>query len=397
MSLESNLNFSASTLKVLTDEKTGKISSAKLNKTDVNGDKNISEKEALKAGIPLKDLDSVNKAFKQFDFSCNANVQFPEKSTSTKEFDAIWKTYGTDKGELPATITTVDQLKKSLCVSDDFKNAPQLKTLLDNLSNTDEYTLTYLNQIGKSHGLITLNDISSKLNTYISSGATVDGVDKKTLVKDLLHDISYPSDIAQESKGTCAAAAIQMKVAIENPTEYVNIATTLAQGKDYKTAGEKVLKPNNTWKGDCDDARTTSCKIVQNSFMVGAGNTSYTSKNDKMEGANSDGQATLMQNVFGDSDYNVDLLYTGNKLYEFVEDDIARGKSVGVSFKGHAVLAVGIDKTTNPAQVIMNSWGKRFSMSVDEFKQHVKAVKNKDDDGYDDKKTSAGSKVIIGE
>ncbi|MEK7433306.1 MAG: hypothetical protein AABZ74_09260, partial [Cyanobacteriota bacterium] len=70
---------------------------------------------------------------------------------------------------------------------------------------------------------------------------------------------------------------------------------------------------------------------------------------------------------------------------------------VGVSIKGHAVLAVGIDKTTNPAQVIMNSWGKRFSMSVDEFKQHVKAVKNKDDDGYDDKKTSAGSKVIIGE
>lgn len=397
MSLENNLNFSSSTLKLLTDEKIGKISSNKLNKIDINGDKNISEKEALKAGIPLKDLNSVNKAFKQFDFSCTSDIQFPEKSTSSKEFDAIWKNYGTDKGTLPASITTVDELKKSLEVNDGFKNVPQLKTLLDNLPNTDEYTLTYLNQIGKNHGLTTLNDISSKLNIYISSSSAVEGVDKKALVKDLLHDISYPSDIAQESKGTCAAAAIQMKVAIEKPLEYINIATTLAEAKDYKTLGGKVLKPNNTWKTDCNDSRTLSSKIVQNSFMVGAGNTSYTSKNDKMEGANAYDQTTLIENVFGDSNYDVNMLYTGNKLYEFLEDDIARGRSVGVSFKGHAVLAVGIDKTTNPAQVIMNSWGKRFSMSVDEFKQHVKALKNKNDDGYDDKKTAAGSKVIIGE
>ena len=254
--------------------------------------------------------------------------------------------------------------------------------------------LQYIEKVAERHSdSDKVKNIVKTLSSFMSDKVKVpDYIDKKELIKDGLHDIAYPSNINQANRGTCSATAVQMKIAIENPDKYIDIMTTLACNKPYGT-----VKPNNTWHEESTltdiknlvtsglkteaasitDERTLSCKVMENAFMGAARKTGEYKSNDyKKQGLMSVEQEKLLKDVTGDDYKNMDRGEIAfDKIYAEINDEIARGRTVPISFKGHAVLLVGIDNTQTPSQVIIDSWGKQFKMSVNELKQHIESIR----------------------
>lgn len=321
-------------------------------------------------------------------------------------FDGTWRKYR-DAGENAFDIGSAEQLRAALGLPADWSGAPRLQALvkaLESAGQANAESLSYLARIGSRHGRGQLEAISRVLSEYHASGAGFGGVSKGALLHDALHDLAYPSDIDQSNRGTCGATAIQMKLAIERPLQYVETLVSLAQNKNHQTPGGAMLKPNNSWVGDGGDGRSTSCRIMQNAIMSLAGrgllwDNGYNSGKDEDEGGLSRGEQTdAIEEIFGDDDYENDgLLSSSSAIFEYVQDDIARGRPVSISFSGHAVLVVGIDKTQTPTRVIMNSWGAQYEMTEAEFKKYVKAARTIDDSGSDSREVAAGTRRILGD
>lgn len=392
------------------DQDRNGLTVGELRQVDQDQDGQLSEAEAQEVGIASADLPKINQFLSQ-----NADLDPTEVVFSTaamaggrdsKTFDATWRQHR-DAGNDALTVTNTSQLSTRLGLSADFADAPKLKALLDILhaqGRDSAQVLTYLERIGSRHGKATLESISNSLTNYYNNGAAVNGVSKNVILTDALHDIAYPSDIDQSNRNTCGAAAIQMKLAIERPLQYVNTLVTLAQNRNVSTPGGATMSPNNTWVNDASDGRSLSSRIMENAIMNLAGqgtfyDDTYNSGNDAEEGGLSWGEQTYaLEEIFNNDDYEDDSTFTSaSSLYQYAEDEIARGRPVTVSFDGHAVLMVGIDKSQNPPRVIMNSWGAQYEMTVDEFKSHVKSVRSVDDSGSDNRQTAAGSRVILGD
>ncbi|MEZ0367839.1 MAG: hypothetical protein ACAI44_01995, partial [Candidatus Sericytochromatia bacterium] len=357
------------------------------------------------AGLAADIAGSIRDTLKQQFASASGSLAgfffLDDDSHDRGEFDSTWREYRDAESEA-ATASSADQLRAKLGIDADWSGAGSLKELVGILKEQgrdDAKVMTWLEQIGSRHGKSTLEALAASLVYYHKVGTRVGGVTKTDILCDALHDVAWPSDIAQRNRGTCGAAAIQMKLALERPQQYVSTLLTLAQGKSYTTPVGAEMKANNTWVGDSGDARTLSCRIMQNSIMNLGGkgllwDNTYDSSDDDNEGGLDRGEQTYaIEQIFGDSDYDNDGPFTSaSALYRYVEDDIARGRSVSVSFKGHAVLVVGIDKSQSQTKLIMNSWGRQFEMTVDEFKRYVKAARTIDDSGSDNRTTAAGSK-----
>ncbi|MCA9792920.1 MAG: hypothetical protein KC910_14030 [Candidatus Eremiobacteraeota bacterium] len=315
------------------------------------------------------------------------------------DFDDVWTLHRDAETEGP-TCRSVSELQRRLSL--DWNRNPGMKALVDVLTREGLATpenLSHLERIYRSHGADVAEKVAQTLADYAGHYRDGLGDEQKQLIADALHDLAVPSDINQRNVGSCAATAAQMKLAIEKPTEYVRILTDLAKGENTKLLNGDTLRPNTTWRGDKDDRRSLSCKIMQNAFMEYAGG-SYNSKTDKDEGLSRGEQEDLLEGLFGDSDYNNETtgLFTDkDDLYSYVEDDLARGRAVVVSFPHHAVTVVGIDKRSTPHKVIIDSWGAQYSMSVEEFKKYLQAVRDLDDSGWDDRKTPDGQLTIVGD
>ncbi len=213
--------------------------------------------------------------------------------------------------------------------------------------------------------------------------------------------------IDQKNRGTCGAAALQMKLAIERPGQYVRMLTRLAQEQAVTMPSGKVLIPNNTWRGDASDQRTLSARIMQNA-MVNLALDAYLWPGAKFNSATPQKTASSLnsielthatEEIFGSTDYDTQLAgrADGNELYQLLEDDLSSGRTVSVSFEGHTVLAVGLDKTQAESQIILNSWGKQYSMSATDFKRHVRTLGTFDDPGEDNQILPQGQKQILGD
>lgn len=332
-------------------------------------------------------------------------MRFPDEPNATpKTYKSSLKAYA-DPGDDTPGLASQEVLRQKLGVDDKWKGAEAIKGLSDQLAPTGVGGAQYadvlrdLAKIKERHGLATANKVAKTLQDFLSRNQPDDGVNAKQLVRNALGDMAYPSNIDQANKGTCAATAVQMKWALEKPTTYAQALTQLGEGKTYTTTGGDPLPPNDTWKDDTNDNRNFSARIMQNALMdlgnnVGVDQT-YNSKADKNEsfwndysGLYSDDTNYALGEVMG-ADYQVDNMYSGSSLYGYVEDEVARGRSAVISFKGHAVLVTGIDKKND--QVIINTWGEQYTMPVDDFKKYVQSAISIDDWGWDDKQTPANT------
>lgn len=328
---------------------------------------------------------------------------FPETpAAQPKTYKSALTDYA-DPGDDTPGLASPAALRQKLGVDENWKGAESIKGLSEMLAPQGaggrQYThmLRDLAQIKERHGLHTANEVAKTLQSFLTHNQPDDGVNAKQLIRNALGDMAYPSNIDQANKGTCAATAVQMKWALENPRTYAQAITQLGEGKSYTTQGGDPLPPNDTWKNDTKDKRNFSARIMQNALMdlgnnVGVDQT-YNSKADENQSFWSDYSGLYANDtnyalgeVMG-ADYQVDSMYSGSSLYGYVEDEVARGRSAVINFKGHAVLVTGIDKQND--RVIINTWGEQYTMPVDEFKKYVQSAISIDDWGSDSRKTPA--------
>lgn len=348
-------------------------------------------------------------------------LRFPNTSTAqdTSTASKTYKddlTFYADPGDQVLGLKSTEELRQKLGVGEDWKGAESIKALADQLApqgagialgllggSSYKIVLRDLAKIKERHGLPEANKVAKTLQDFLTRNQPDADVNAKQLIRNALGDMAYPSNINQANKGTCAATAVQMKWALENPSTYAKAITQLGEGKTYATVGGDDLPPNDTWKGDAKDERNLSSRIMQNALMDMGNNVGldqdYNSASDENQsllndykGLYAEDAEYALQETLG-ADYQVDHLYSGPQLYGYVEDEIARGRSVPISFKGHAVLVTGIDKQNN--QVIINTWGKQHTMTIDDFKKYVKSVTSIDDAGLDNRKTPAGKMTEV--
>ena len=314
-----------------------------------------------------------------------------------KEFDDIWQLWRDPK----VKSTDLAGLKEQIS-PERYERSPQLQKLAQslNLQNGEHETLGDLGAVSARIGAEKSEKMMKILNQYLAKGS---GEQRTDLVRNILHDLAMPSDIAQRQKGTCAAAAIQMMLAVEHPERYAQMVTRLADDQSVKLPNGRTLHPNNVWRSDSKDLRNQSAKVLQNALMK-HGNGTYDSTKDYGDpspeaGLTRSQQKRLGRDILGYSNYKRwdSGFHSKEKLFQMVEDEIAHGRPAVISLPGHAVTVVGIDKTGDQHKVIINSWGQQFSMTVDELKSYVKSVRYRDDKGYDNQRTPNGRFTLLGD
>ena len=307
------------------------------------------------------------------------------------------------------SVANLSDLFKQLKIDENSPQARALRNLTIQLWQQGERgsdILGYMLEIARDHGLNKLISICQTLEKYMSEQWNKDGpVDIGELVSCALRDVAHPNGIGQDGKGSCAASSIQCKLAAERPEQYVEMLTKLASGKTYTAPGGQAIRPNESWVGDKTDNRRLSEKIMQNAMMDQRGRP-YDSKKDisykadDEEGMYDSEIETAIEKIFGFRDRAFDSASEGyftskNDMWNYIQDDLARGRPVSVSFKGHAVLVTGFDPTQKPPQVLIATWGKSFSMDLDDFLRHVQAIRTDDNEGLDNRKLPTNRRTSV--
>ncbi len=297
---------------------------------------------------------------------------------------------------------TVDEMLKALKMSPDSADGKKLKEAAGKLERyfPAQDMLASLFEVVKRIGVSKAVTILNKM-TEFAVEAKKCGRDSQQIyqfMSALLTDVARPGEINQRSSPTCGTAAIQVHLAGQDPVKYVEMMTTLASGKNYK-AGDLTFKPPGDWSKRPQDYRSLTAWMFQESlsnerrdFKGGSG----TSDRD---------EARFTDALLGEFWNPIEVTNTGdgtNEMLRQIEDDVSRGRSVSIGVtcgKGadgkqsyHAVLVVGIDKTSKPMRYEIISWGQRGWLTRDQLASCLSSVMAADDWGFDDDQVKDGTK-----
>lgn len=210
------------------------------------------------------------------------------------------------------------------------------------------------------------------------------GLDRASLVSDLIQEIAVPSCIAQKDRGTCTVTSLQIMLAMTAPAEYARLVSGLATPGGRATLANGDTLPRLPGAEQADGTpRTASSRLFQTAMMDYA-NGSDRYRNTKDGGGLDKDQ--LERAIEGVLDRNVDsyAAHDGNRadLMRMIDDGLRDGPVLvaikfgqrnddGFTHSNHQVLVTGMDRDrvyyTNP-------WGKQESMSRREFTERLKDV-----------------------
>ncbi len=307
---------------------------------------------------------------------------------------------------------------------------PQVEALLDQLPQ-DEAHFSLLMAAARKLKKADLQAICGRLQEFLSRPGLEEGK-KRTLVRDLLQDVANPSVINNLSGPTCSSTSAQVKLAMMNPKMYVDLVTSMAEGKDFTLPNGSIVKakyPQGDYQ-ECADlpGRSQSSERlfqdnVQNFGAEGSraipaakrglngihayltatrspiagpwGNLmkGWNAKDSDRYDPNSPGKqghdpeqwSYLQEQFFGASPSSW-VESTPDRMWREVEADLSQGKPVSVSlldpqrFKTdaanafHVVTVLAIDRTRNPAMVRYHTWGGEREIPLDEWKKSCLAV-----------------------
>lgn len=127
--------------------------------------------------------------------------------------------------------------------------------------------------------------------TALASQVLVQGLDRRELVLGVLRELLDPGAVEQKAWRTCAAATVQLWLAIREPAEYARIVSGLASwnGRVTLAGGPWLQRHGESVRAD-SSGRTPSSRLLQSAFMDFAnGDDRYSNASD--QSARSDGPA----------------------------------------------------------------------------------------------------------
>lgn len=221
------------------------------------------------------------------------------------------------------------------------------------------------------------------------------GIDRQQLLADTVQEVCAPGAISQGQKNTCVATSIGIKVATDDPTEYVRLISGLASPEgSVVTKGGATLQrePKMPMQGD---GRALTQQLLAPAFMeLGNGLLDY--DNGSATGSGDDwnrlfghkvhpGMApfeakTLLEAVTGESWKSVYALPSKTKALDAMEAQLAAGQSVPVLLAleltaWHGVLVTGTETREGVEYVkLQNPWGQEQEMTRADFEKHLLAV-----------------------
>ncbi|MFN4151530.1 MAG: hypothetical protein ACK4IX_11350, partial [Candidatus Sericytochromatia bacterium] len=231
-------------------------------KLDTNNDGKVSFKEIknlFTKGLENKETPKENNSINTEDKPSVENYKAHESEANSLNFDkpqsnkvegsdgpgdGNWKNDTYDKQDPAKDIQKGASKFNKEALLQKTNNDPNVVALLDKIGN-DKKAGHYIEKLFQDNP-DKASEICKSLSTYLdtpsSPNALVDSDKKLSYAKDLLHDVAYPTDIAQKNKKTCGATAVQVQLAIQDPKQYIDLSTSLADGKAYKG-----IQPNRNY------------------------------------------------------------------------------------------------------------------------------------------------------
>ena len=220
---------------------------------------------------------------------------------------------------------------------------------------------------------------------------------RSSLMRSALHEIAFPNEINQHSKGTCAATSSgQMLLAIRDPARYVQLVSSLASPDGavppslLPGAGRQSMQREPDTLADDASGRSLSSRLVQPAMMEYANGTSISYDNSQGIGTHTNGDHGLyshqsnhlLEAIFGQGSYDEVTTWmpfdpNSAELLERIESTLAQGEPVPIGMdwgeEAHAVLVTKIDQETERAY-FMNPWGELQWMPLDEFSERLNSA-----------------------
>lgn len=246
-----------------------------------------------------------------------------------------------------------------------------------------------LNQIFQN-----FNALLDPEQTPFQGSANLDLDFRKELVASALTEVALPENISQGHLGTCAMTAIQIKMAIEQPAQYIDMVCTLCQGNSYADIPPDYgafRDRNNNGIRDGLKGRSLTSALVQDSLMdygwEKSGKTQdYNSSSLERSanyGSSMKAQVAVMNQLFSGSgtfqSFDTDD-YSAAQIAAILEDvnpSPQEPLQIGMRFSqnggNHALHAVGvtnIDQASGNVTYI-NPWGQEETISNQDFYNRV--------------------------
>jgi len=214
-------------------------------------------------------------------------------------------------------------------------------------------------------------DLLSTLNG-LSEQPLAEGLDRQSLISDMIQEIAVPSSINQHNKGTCTVTSLEIMMAKEKPAEYARIVAGLASpsGEVKLANGDTITREPDTIGAD-GTPRSASAKLWQPAMMEYAnGSLDYDNKTDThsngSDGLDAGQVHRAMEGLTGKDGTTLSIYGEDGTSYrsrlgmaEAVMSQANSGKPVPVGMKwaepgqapgGHEVLVtkVAVDPKANP-------------------------------------------------
>lgn len=237
-------------------------------------------------------------------------------------------------------------------------------------------------------------------NTLLGNLATLNseplasGVDRQTVVTDVICEAENPVRIDQQAKGTCGATTATILLIRKDPAEYARlIAGVASPDGTVKLKGGATVSRVSDWQATNDGGRTMSCRLLQPALM-NLGEfplTHYDNTKDYAylgpialpfdSGLINGAEAKLDTQLTGQhySSHSI-IRWNRDSVWNGLKDALSKGQgpipvsidwNVGDGPGGHFVQ---VDKVENGQVYITNPWGDRETFSESEFKAHLEGT-----------------------
>lgn len=379
-------------LEVLANTKSTKNKENKTISPVVNKPKAPSQAELLKARFDEDTVKTITKFSEQNiapyskEYVCSLGNAIITNTSLINDIDC---SKGLDKTPFILATDIFDDEK--------VKKDPELKSKISNFMNllgsSDKLALFSLKSLLDRKPPIsdeTTKNILDKLTSMLSNTYDSRIGNSKDFVISVLSDVANPSNISQESIGTCAGTSVQIQFAIRNPIEYLKMAESLAKNQPYTTIKGFSVPPNFTFSNEGgtnhDTRRTISAKLIQNAIMDYAdAETRNFDSSKKDEGITTTQTVKALNEIVGlKLENNYTWNYTPAQLMDFmIKSNPSYDNPVEISLSYEpngrdAIHSVNVVSIANNNVVIVNPWGREETFPVNELQTRLLSVSYSD-------------------